>query len=474
MFKSNFPKKALIMVVSLILLVSTLLVACNPTSQTFTDYPELPAKSEVSSNGGVAVEYGDYIYYVNGYVSSYTGSNKYEGDVALGNIVRISKADLDAIVAINDEDTTTSQKTEKISQQIYEKAQLVVPKVVYSGNTTDTTVTGIFIFGDKLYYTTPNDELAANGSVKYSELCIYSADLDGRNNTKLFTMTSNSLVMSMMENQSKVYAMYVETTATDTVKAGLYAVELTADKPEAKLVSEGATSVSFDSLTLSAYYLNGDGSICSYTAGDEQETVLVEKTKDSTMTYTIASNNNGYVYFKQVDSTNTSLKYGLLAIKKGMEKAVSVFADESKTGIYGYGEGVVLADKLAESALDVYQLVYTSGAAETILYVIPESSQSSAITINKIEGDTLYYTVDSKLYSLDLKKVIESETPAGEDDITFVAYSVASTSGWAQYDVVGEYVFSFSGDNVQAVKYNADNEANVTTTVTVVVPDEEE
>ena len=113
MFKSNFPKKALIMVVSLILLVSTLLVACNPTSQTFTDYPELPAKSEVSSNGGVAVEYGDYIYYVNGYVSSYTGSNKYEGDVALGNIVRISKADLDAIVAINDEDTTTSQKTEK-------------------------------------------------------------------------------------------------------------------------------------------------------------------------------------------------------------------------------------------------------------------------------------------------------------------------------------------------------------------------
>ena len=440
MFKSNFSKKALIMVVSLILLVSTLLVACNPTGSEFNEFPSLPAAGEVSSNGGIAVAYGDYIYYVNGYNSSYTGSNKYEGDVTLGNIVRIAKSDLDEIVEINNEDTTTSQKTEKIAEQVYEKSELVVPKVVYSGNTTDTSVTGIYIFGNKLYYTTPNDDLTANGSVKYSELCIYSADLDGKNNTKLFTMTSNSLVMSLMEKDSKVYAMYVETTATDTTKAGLYCVELTASNRTATLISESATTVSFDKNTLSAYYLNKDGSICSYTVGDESETVLVEKTKDSTMTYTIVSNNKGTVYFKQVDSTNTSLKYGLLAIKKGDEKAVSVFADESKTGIY----------------------------------VLPESSQGSTITINKIDGDTLYYTIDSKLYSLNLKTVLESGEPATGDDITFVAYSVASTTGWAAYDVLGEYVFSFSGDKVQVVKYDAEKEANITTDITSVKPSEEE
>ncbi len=474
MFKSNFSKKALIMVVSLILLVSTLLVACNPTGSEFNEFPSLPAAGEVSSNGGIAVAYGDYIYYVNGYNSSYTGSNKYEGDVTLGNIVRIAKSDLDEIVEINNEDTTTSQKTEKIAEQVYEKSELVVPKVVYSGNTTDTSVTGIYIFGNKLYYTTPNDDLTANGSVKYSELCIYSADLDGKNNTKLFTMTSNSLVMSLMGKDSKVYAMYVETTATDTTKAGLYCVELTASNRTATLISESATTVSFDKNTLSAYYLNKDGSICSYTVGDESETVLVEKTKDSTMTYTIVSNNKGTVYFKQVDSTNTSLKYGLLAIKKGDEKAVSVFADESKTGIFGYEEGVVLADKLAESSLNVYQLIYTSGSAEEIIYVLPESSQGSTITINKIDGDTLYYTIDSKLYSLNLKTVLESGEPATGDDITFVAYSVASTTGWAAYDVLGEYVFSFSGDKVQVVKYDAEKEANITTDITSVKPSEEE
>ena len=70
------------------------------------------ATDKIKSNGGFAVEKGDYIYFINGKEAN-TADNTY-GSVVKGAIMRISKTDLKA--------------------HNYSSVQTVVPQIVYSGD----------------------------------------------------------------------------------------------------------------------------------------------------------------------------------------------------------------------------------------------------------------------------------------------------------------------------------------------------
>ncbi len=473
MYRHTKTGKTLLFLLSMLLLTAFLLAACTPDNGDFK-YPQAPAQGEVVSNGGIAVMYGDYIYYVNSYVSDVSSANSFNGDVKSGDIVRIKKSDLDEITAINDEDLTSALKTERIAAAVYEKVEVVVPMFYYSGNTTDTSVTGLYIYGDKLYFTTPNTSLGTNGAALTDQLCVYRADLDGRNTARLYTFTKNSLVVSLMEKGGKVYAVYVE---TDTdIGAGLRCVDLSQADNESTLISKDVASVTFDLNTLSAYYLNADGAICSYTAGDAEEKVLLAE--EENITYTIKSTNGGYVYYTQTDSTNTALKFGVLAVKAGMTEPVQVLSSETAASgtFFGYKEGVVWTGTTYDSTPTMYQVIITSGIAETYNYVLPKNTNNSAVTLNKIDGDTLYYTVNSILYSLDLSVVTETTTAA--DTVKELAYSVSSATGWGAYDILGDtgYVVSFSSNNTVVTQYKEvkGSKTNVTTIITSVVPEEDD
>ena len=80
-----------------------------------------------SGNGTFAVEKGDYVYFVNG-VGDMTASNKM-GDVEKGALVRVKTAD------IGKEGATV---------------ETVIPKFVNTGSA----VSGIYIYGDVVYYAT--------------------------------------------------------------------------------------------------------------------------------------------------------------------------------------------------------------------------------------------------------------------------------------------------------------------------------
>ena len=61
--------------VAVIMVVAVTLTACNGNA--FKPV-EMPAQGEVSSNGGSAVRYGEWIYYINGYESNSSAANTYE------------------------------------------------------------------------------------------------------------------------------------------------------------------------------------------------------------------------------------------------------------------------------------------------------------------------------------------------------------------------------------------------------------
>ncbi|MCX4286231.1 MAG: hypothetical protein OSJ68_02900, partial [Clostridia bacterium] len=191
MFKNTAMKKTFIFVVVLVMLVAVLLTACDGNKK-FTPV-EMPEKGEVEGNGGVAVKYGDWIYYVNGYQSSVSAENTYVNvEARAGAIARIKVADLEALFAVHEETITSSEKTKKIASLVKEKAQIVVPNFYHSGNTAEVGLNGIFIFDDRLYITTPNTELTAGGNAQTNQLVLTSYKLDGRDPQQHFTFTNNA------------------------------------------------------------------------------------------------------------------------------------------------------------------------------------------------------------------------------------------------------------------------------------------
>lgn len=135
------------------------LTACD--SYKFEPIPGGNPNAPTESNGGQVVKQGDKLYFVNGKTDENT-SNTF-GDVLKGGIVRVT---------INpDGSLGTDYRT-------------IVPKNVFSKGTG----AGIYIFGNYIYYLTPNNEIDKNDNLLNDRLDIMRVQLDGANTVKLGTI----------------------------------------------------------------------------------------------------------------------------------------------------------------------------------------------------------------------------------------------------------------------------------------------
>lgn len=188
----------------------------------------------VSSNGGFLVEKGDYIYFVNG-IESYTATNTY-GTPVKGSIMRISKQDF--------------------ADRNYTDVDIVVPNVVYSGNSN----AGIFIYGDYVYYSTPSTEKNSDGEVLYTKLDFKSTKLDGTETMKGYylQLEDNTTEYRYVEVDGTVYLVYVATSETlfneTSSVTNLHSLNLTTGVDT--ILAYNVASVMFDSgdLTNSRIY----------------------------------------------------------------------------------------------------------------------------------------------------------------------------------------------------------------------------
>ena len=138
----------------------------------------------VVSNGGFAVEKGNYIYFING-VESNTAVNSF-GDVLKGSLVRISK--------------------ENLAAGNYASVETVVPLIMYSGNYDG----GIYIYGDYVYYSTPSAAKDSSGATLNSRLGFKRSKLDGSETMSGYYFQSENTAVDyrFVEVDGKVYLMY--------------------------------------------------------------------------------------------------------------------------------------------------------------------------------------------------------------------------------------------------------------------------
>lgn len=154
----NKGKKILGLTLATLLLGSTVsLAGCGSYSYKGDELtPGYVSDAEVSSNGGFVVEKGEYVYFING-VEGYTAKNKY-GNVVKGALMRISKTELNGL--LNGEDVA---------------AQTVVPSLFVQ----ERQKSGIYIYGDYVYYATPTTDTDEKGNVENAWIDVKRAKIDG-------------------------------------------------------------------------------------------------------------------------------------------------------------------------------------------------------------------------------------------------------------------------------------------------------
>lgn len=216
-------KTTRILVVCVLLLgVIFALAACSENTKQKAISTEIPDGAVVVDNGGMAVQYGSYVYFVNGYVGS-SADNTF-GDVVKGAICRA---------------------TLKNGEPDYTTVEVVVPKNVYGS---DTKYPGIYIVDGYIYYHSTSVEKNSKREYKTDEGVLMRTSLDGSKTDTLVSFDDNASVIYAGDNSH--YVVYV----TDN-----YAYSLDPSTKKSTLLSvPNAKNPDSDKQTVVAYNFAGD------------------------------------------------------------------------------------------------------------------------------------------------------------------------------------------------------------------------
>ena len=255
--------------VLLVVVLALSLCACAKAKE----YPYGPvagganASDAVENNGSFVVKKGDYIYFINS--SEATTADNELGKSTRGALMR-AKADGSDVVA-------------------------VFPKLV-----ANTSGTGLYIFGDTIYFTSPCDETNSKGKVQNSYLDVMSVKLDGTGAKKHATLAATSYQMMFVEEDGVVYAIYVN----DGV---IYSLKLDGEannKPQS--IASGYTSALFsengvimvksDNNVQTVMLVKGSGEVTELFNGNEN---------GRKYTYTLVKLENGRLFYRKTDSVVT-------------------------------------------------------------------------------------------------------------------------------------------------------------------------
>ena len=190
--------KKIIALIAAVVCMLCVFAGCNGKNTT-VESKETVGNAVTANNGGFLAETEDYLFFINGN-EIYTEDNTL-GAVEKGALVRMAKADLG-----------------KASPEVEVLASKVVSTSDYSA--------GVYVFGDKVYFATPNNEENKVGTVLNDQIqfCSISAKDGGEINVFATAKGTegNAAAYKFYQVDNKVYVAYAETTTNDdgtTVKA---------------------------------------------------------------------------------------------------------------------------------------------------------------------------------------------------------------------------------------------------------------
>ncbi len=346
-----------------VMIASMLLLAgCGDSG--FTALTGGPTSSDLAiGNGGNVVVKGDYLYFVNGYTDGSTlvaGDNEY-----------------------NEQDKSAIYRTELDSNGniVYDAdgnikdTELVIPKIVGFENGS------FYIYGGKIYYTSPNTEKDTDGNDRFDWITFYSANLNGGEVTQLHTATTaiKRYEFEVYEYNSKIYIV--------TLEGGTLKIINTSDSSKNTIAENvgGVAFADYDEFDGDIYYsrqLNDsdnsvleNGNVFAKTDIAYPSEEILEKNGS---TYTAKEYKNGAVYY------NLMLKGGLNTCLYSREVSETEFTSSEEVRLS------------AVSYSDFLALDYQTGNSRGI--IAAEDSKIYRITdIYSADGYEVIYEGDANL-----------------------------------------------------------------------------
>lgn len=346
-------KKIIAVILGLILCLS--MTACGGDNYSAV---QVNGKQDTSyavlGNGGNAVQYGNYIYFINGY-RGYTDSDATAnvwGNVIKGGLYRAElkgdKVDgmpFNGFDAVGGNDAFTTRKVLGLDQNAVDEidVQAIAPKTV---GTSGFAGGGIFIFDDYVYYASPNNQKDKSGTVQTGKTDFFRTALDGSKTQKLFTTDADtsSSPYGFYKYGGNMYVVVLDGTSLKSIKVGPRKCEITEiasgvesavfpvkDKYYQGMPENGVEDFVYVSRTAGAGDNQRAGSVLEAIRPDGSERGIFWE--DGT-TASIDGVRDGLVYFRSVvNGTDTAIRYSnlhnfFMGVYEAKDKNGNVTGDE--------------------------------------------------------------------------------------------------------------------------------------------------
>ena len=440
----------------------------------------------VTGNGGSAVQYGNYIYFLNGYrgYEDTDATANVFGEVVKGAVYRaeLNGSEVNGeFVASRDSATGLLLKTEKKTDYKRDEidsaiVQRIAPKTVgtsgYAGG-------GINIIGNSMYYATPNNLKNKSGSVQYLKTDFFRMTLDGQTTQKLYT-TENDTSMSPYGFFAKGGYVYV------VVLDGTNLISVKTDKATGKVVdtlriAENVTSaviptkpVYYNGITENSIYdfiyftrnatasdITQTGEILEFIRPDGSSRQIFEA--DGVSDYTLEYLRDGYLFYRKPKNGATQLfasnlhtalstadtAYANDAYNANLfneEKSVLNDSDLANLGVYAFVNGYEFGTSARSNTVNVLSYTIPSSDSSDTSVVVKRyvdgvydnnfSLTAAGLVIETHYDNQVYYSADGILYSISIAS-------GSVGTIAQIAENyVAGTYG---ADVAGEHLIYFAG-----------------------------
>ena len=385
---------------------------------TFTDYGTVTAEQV---HGGFIEETDKYVYFINGMGSS--SSDNTFGTPIKGALVAADKNDLS-------------------------KTKVVIPELIVSSDYN----AGVYLFKEEggvyAYYGTPNREKNSSGETAYSEMTFTKTRLDGKENTKLFTVSSHSVNYRIAQAENgEVYIVYYDSENSALVA---YNCNTKAATTLAKTDSETNEKVDGEYLSLADYKFldNGNKAQVVYTMTvysneyySEQEeaensysrktashnymylytagsaTVKVKSAENTT--YTIKSVIDDYIFYTEKTLGKTEKTFGAKISEISSATEIN-YADNIKDGM------------IIKSLTEVYYLDESKVVKNTLIKTDSINEYNTKIVLLNDESlSSLIDIDDNYIYCFNSDGYIVAVERAGEGRTIRISERTASLSWYA-------------------------------------------
>lgn len=425
-------------------LTAFLFVGCTPnTNIKLEGGPEI--NEIVTGNGTFEVRKGDYVYFASGYVASSDlssgGLTNELGKVSNGALYR-AKVELKKTLIENEkgkEQESEATEPQYKEEYVLSEIQLLCSKVVGFENS------GIYIFGNKIYFGTPSTIKNSAGKVMYSLLTFYSVDLDGQNLTEIYqTKEFSSGKYSFMSINGNIYLLIYDGSKIIRVEMNGNGKVLANDVKSAVLPKS-------ETIVENSYNATENEKYVYYTTANEKDTDTISYGNVLNKVNIISAEKTelykqDYINISLIKLENDKLYYKKNVMLSDMSPSSStyLFVNDLK------GETFVANEKQLtnQSAIsNMIEFAYDAEEMQGYVYVnggklyyrsnddtVVKTLSTSASSVVKVVGKYVYYVSSSALYRVDATK----ENPSGEklsDSNTINTSYIAVDSNFAYFYV---------------------------------------